>query len=89
MKPTKIYLPIKVEDEFPDKSLRPIMVIERNSGRIDVCDDYPPIHYYSHWLKPVERFVFTQDELNKVVKDAFEAGKGYKNEKNSTTNKNT
>lgn len=83
MTPEQIYIPIPVEQELPKKVNENYLTISergvKTSRFFNDHERFETAHYegkITHWLKPVTRYIFTKDELEKVVGDAFEAARG-------------
>lgn len=100
MTPTKIYIPVSVEQELPPF---PMIVTVLLDGRLPMMAQIRPHetlekgHEWwtlgmseatrieekkkciTHWLKPVERYIFTKEELEKVVGDAMDKGEASRN----------
>jgi len=78
MTPTKqtVYLPVKVEDELPEKEVICINIsndlLVGNIYKIDddefQCEDeHQILAQVAYWLKPQEVFVFTPEQLNEYT----------------------
>lgn len=86
IKPNKqtVYLPVKVEDEFPNGEC--VMISQTHDmlvgypadvdGEIQADDEHQILSHITHWLKPKEIFVFTPEQLNEytanVIRQALE-----------------
>jgi len=78
--PQTVYIPTKVEDELP-KMQGYYKTVEEGSSYFDGNSWF---EFYGsgkkcfpeHWLKPTEAFVFTSEELEQLLSDVFDSGKG-------------
>jgi len=70
-----LYLPVKVEDEFPKGEC--VMISQTDdmlvgypvdvNGEIKADDSYQILGNITHWLKQQEAFVLTPEQLNEFV----------------------
>jgi hypothetical protein len=85
-----VYIPTKVEDELPPNNLNVFCLDDNNFETEVVFEDGVFYVYYSgeervqkdnvtHWLKPTEAYVFTQEDLEQLLSDTFRAGENYEN----------
>ena len=87
MTPTKqtVYLPVKVEDELPEKEVICINisndllvghVYKIDDDEFQCEDNHQILAQVTYWLKPQKAFVFTPEQLNEytqgVIKQALE-----------------
>lgn len=80
----RIFEVVSIEDGLPEKDKdAPIIwdglnyITKWNGKNHFVFDDGTmiPVKYVTHWLKDSEKFVFSQEELIELVRQAFEEGK--------------
>jgi hypothetical protein len=96
MKPTKqtVYLPVKVEDELPDKNYSDELhsdcgLVGFENGVFGKWNNIKGIWDYpikvKTWLKPQKAFVFTQEQLNQLLSDVIKDALNTAAEKVQTT----
>jgi hypothetical protein len=88
LKQTKVYVPTDVKIELP-KNIKAVFTIEKRGNpilndRIGTALFKPPnifnsddeeANYPTHWLKPSEGYFLTKEELERVIRDAFDAAR--------------
>ena len=87
LKQTKVFVPTDVKIELP-KNIKAVFTIEKRGNpilndRIGTALFKPPnifnsddeeANYPTHWLKPSEGYFLTKEGLERVIRDAFDAG---------------
>ena len=86
IKPVNAYLPVDVNDELPDRDGK---VLARSEyGGYKITNGYHIKHNHcTFWLKEQSLFVFTKEELIKLLGDAFEKMYSYGNDSYKETEK--
>jgi hypothetical protein len=86
IKKQTVYVPTKVDDDFPRKEVCGIsdddetMLVgyirntEFSQTGYEISDDEQSLTSITHWLKPTEGYFFTPEELKQLLSDTFDAG---------------
>lgn len=74
-KQSLVYLPVSVQEEYPETSVQTIFFRDKLDTRVGARGFEQP---FTHWLKPInDVYVFSLEELKKLLGDAFDAGERF------------